>query len=298
MGTTVAVLNPSSGTLARDDKVALLRRTWGHDLVVLETAKDMDPEVWIGKVRELEPELIVAAGGDGTVRHVVDVMVREDTRFPVAHLPFGTWNAIARSLGLAGDAGKAAEQIREGSVRAFDLGRIEELDTHFLVAAAAGFSAAVLDEAPRELKSRLGPLAYFYGAVRSLDALRRPHHVRLSPDGLDPIELETGAFVFANFLHVDDLGLDIGRSIDPHDGRLTVAALTTTNLWDVAWAAVDVVAGRERRNRNVWVRDFEAVEVAFDEPCPLQVDGEELGEHESLTLRALPDAIEMVTVRE
>ena len=115
MQRVVAVLNPTSGRLSAEDKHRLLREVWPSGLTVQQTDPDDDPTEWLRAVRAEEPDLILAAGGDGTVRHIVSSLHVAGMRVPVAHVPFGTANVVAASLGFSVTPAAALREIRAGS---------------------------------------------------------------------------------------------------------------------------------------------------------------------------------------
>ncbi|MBD3162779.1 MAG: hypothetical protein GF346_10360 [Candidatus Eisenbacteria bacterium] len=290
---TVAVVNPVSGRLSPEEKRDLLIREWGRDLRLTETSADDSVETWLPVVREERPDVVLVGGGDGTVRHVVAALRTAGERFPVAHLPFGTANLIARSLGFSGDAEEAAEEIRRGKTRSFDLGEVDD-GSLFILAASLGMPAELLDGAERTSKDKLGFVAYLYGGIRSLERVARPGKVRVISGDEKLAELQTGALFVANLLRLEEFALDIGKSITPHDGRLTIAAITTENLLEFAWTAIEFISGREKQSERIWIRSFDEIEIVFGEPWRIQVDGEELGSRDRVEFRTLKDAFDFV----
>lgn len=293
MAGTVAIINPSSGRWTRDEKLDLLKQAGDPLPVVAETGRDNSPDAWLATVQEHRPDRVIVGGGDGTVRHVLDHLHRAGLRIPVAHLPLGTANLAAASLGMPADPREALDQILTGRSMSFDLGQIDR-ESCFLLAAGVGLPAEIIDGASREKKDQGGFLAYLSAAMKHLDSVEDPPRMRVIPRGAPPADLETSVLLVANLLRFGDLGIDVGHSIDPHDGRLTVAAATSSHLLEMAWIAVQVAAGRERQSRNVWIKDFEELEITFDRPCRVQADGDDLGDRDRVHFRTLPGAAELV----
>jgi diacylglycerol kinase family enzyme len=126
--------------------------------------------------------VVIAAGGDGTVRAVAEILRGTGTR--LALLPSGTGNLLARNLDLTlDDAAHSLSTAFTGADRAIDVAGIDlrredrSVDSHaFLVMAGAGLDAKIMSSTDDELKKRVGWLAYAGALVR---VLRDPGQLRL-----------------------------------------------------------------------------------------------------------------------
>jgi diacylglycerol kinase (ATP) len=133
-------------------------------------------------------DMVIAAGGDGTVRAVAEKL--RGTGIPLALLPSGTGNLLARNLDLTlNDLEHSIHSAFAGKDRAIDLGVIDiqradnSRDRHvFLVMAGLGIDAKMLANTDPELKKKVGWLAYVDAIIK---ALRDPSelHLRYSLDG-------------------------------------------------------------------------------------------------------------------
>jgi diacylglycerol kinase (ATP) len=128
-------------------------------------------------------DLVVGAGGDGTLRDLACVLAGRATALGV--LPGGTTNLWARELGMAGPPELAARLLIDASRRPMDVGRLVAPDgrwARFLLMAGTGMDAAILAATHSGLKRRLGPLAVALGSLRAARAFR-PFAVRITVDG-------------------------------------------------------------------------------------------------------------------
>ncbi|MGW1927093.1 DUF4394 domain-containing protein, partial [Streptomyces massasporeus] len=116
-----------------------------------------------GGAASVPVDLVVACGGDGTVRACADVVA--GTGIALAVVPCGTGNLLARNLGLPLDPATALEEALGGDCFGIDLGRVRGdrlRPTRFTVMAGAGFDAAMVRDASPRLKARLGWVNEFY----------------------------------------------------------------------------------------------------------------------------------------
>ena len=115
-------------------------------------------------------DLIIACGGDGTINEVINGMA--PTQIPLAILPGGTANIVARELGLPGSITRAARQLPSWSPCRIALGRASWNDSgsprqrYFLAVAGIGFDAHIISQLNVPLKLRVGVAAYVYEALR------------------------------------------------------------------------------------------------------------------------------------
>ena len=166
-------------------------------------------------------ELLVGAGGDGTLRDIADVLVGRDAELGV--LPGGTANLWAHELGVAQPPEQAAAAIVEADVRRMDTGRIVHPDgrfLRFLLMAGVGIDGLMLDHTDPRLKARLGPGGIALGVLRAIPEFR-PFPIELTVDGREAWEgrviqvIVGNSRLYANVVHatpearVDDGVLDI-----------------------------------------------------------------------------------------
>ncbi len=120
-------------------------------------------------------QLVIACGGDGTINEVVNGLAgpQNGHRVPLALLPAGTANVLAKELELSWDIPRAAEQLASGSVREIALGLATPLEQpekarYFLSVAGAGPDGRITYAVDLELKARFGILAYWWQGAREV----------------------------------------------------------------------------------------------------------------------------------
>ncbi|WP_223248663.1 diacylglycerol/lipid kinase family protein [Thalassolituus oleivorans] len=114
-----------------------------------------------------ELDIVLAAGGDGTVNEVVNGLVdRDASSYRLALIPTGTTNVLAKELGISRNAAKIVRMIRDGATRLVYPGRIN--GRRFLLMAGVGYDAWVVDNVNLDLKKRVGKFAYILSMLKHL----------------------------------------------------------------------------------------------------------------------------------
>lgn len=241
-------------------------------------------------------DVVLACGGDGTVRYVAEVLAGSGTALGL--LPTGTANLLARNLGVPlGDTAGATRMALSGGNRPIDVGRVT-LDNRteekvFLVMAGMGFDAAIMAGAHHESKTRLGSLAYFIAGMR---ALRRQRvRIVLTVDGQPELRREVRTVVVGNCGKLL-AGLVLMPAAKVDDGLLDVVVIAPRSIR--GWLAVTARVLSRRRSGHRIVQHWQGgtVIIAADKPEQAQLDGDPVGEVRLLRIRVDPGAL-LVRVR-
>lgn len=139
-----------------------------------ETTPDKSGAELATEASETGPDLVIAAGGDGTVRAVAEAL--ESTDVALGVVPAGTGNLLARNLGIdVTDLEKAVETAFGGDEQQIDVGHVraerpggEREDFVFTVLGGIGVDAGMIANTPSDLKRRVGWLAYVAGIYRTI----------------------------------------------------------------------------------------------------------------------------------
>ncbi len=237
---------------------------------------------------------IVAAGGDGTVSAVCYHAAR--TGVPILPYPAGTANLFALNMRLPADPRELARLTIEGSVRDVDLGEITYGAGDrcgFMVAAGAGFDAAIMEAADR-LKPTLGTAAYLVGALQNLTP--KVARFSLDTDG-EKIESEGIAALVMNVARIQ-FDLALTQTSDPSDGVFEVVIVRTRNvpgLIPTVWGAfLDRFVQKPGHAAGLEVHSGRNVTIASEPALTLQYDGEVLPATTPLRVGVLPGAARIV----
>ena len=176
----LVILNPAAGqrhgrrfraTLALLDQL-------GCQVTLKETSAPGDATRLAGEIKPGEFDVLVAAGGDGTINEILNGMVGTD--LALAILPLGTANVLAAEIGLDLTPRGVAETIVHGRQRPVACGKAGE--RYFTQMAGVGFDAHVVAGVGLALKRRIGKGAYVVEAVRQGFVFGHPRY-RVTVDG-------------------------------------------------------------------------------------------------------------------
>ena len=242
-------------------------------------------------------DVVLAAGGDGTVRAVAEGLRGSDV--PLALLPSGTGNLLARNLDLdvTNLEGAVQSAFSEGE-RNVDLGLVEvtresgDKETHaFLVMAGIGLDAKMMANTNPDLKKAVGWLAYVDAGVRSVAELQ-PMRLNYSVDKKDRKTASVHTILIGNCGKLPG-GLMVMPDATPDDGILDIVALRPQGkfgwlrVWNkVAWengVLRKSAVGRKIIDLSKDVRDVmsfrgEELEMDVSPAQEFELDGDEYGE--------------------
>ena len=254
----------------------------GVEVVVVETTVD-DPGA--GQAAELlrrRVDLVVACGGDGTVRACGHSLAGTDT--PLAVAPAGTGNLLALNFDLPDEPGDIAALIRDGEDRRIDTG-ICNGET-FLIMTGAGFDARIMEETSREAKNRFGPLAYVATALQHVGD--DPISVEIE-SGRSVDQLEIATVLIGNVGRLQG-GADVFPDAAPTDGLLDLLAIKASTTPDWLAAAVDTLTKKDR-SEQLLRRRINTAAVRFGRDTPYQIDGEERPATRRLDVAVQPSSL-------
>jgi YegS/Rv2252/BmrU family lipid kinase len=270
----VVLWNPCAGRKAglptnrtsREQLVDVMRRHGlGQELV--ETTSEADLGARARRAITEGYDVVVAAGGDGTVSTVADQLL--DTEVALGILPLGSLMNIARSLDIPRELDGAAEIIAHGLVGTIDVG--EARGQPFYECASIGLNAALFEQGQR--LDRRDP-----GAI--VDAIRillryRPARIRLA---LDEGVVTTGALMVtvANGPYTA-FGMTFAPDARLNDGKFDVRIFNHFGRWRILRHMASIALGRKVHEHQVRTFRSRRVTVTSSRPIPCRADSRDLG---------------------
>lgn len=244
-------------------------------------------------------DVVLACGGDGTVRQVAQILAGSGTAMGV--LPTGTANLLARNLAIPlDDLVRATRIALSGDTRAIDVGWVtfDQGEEHvFLVMAGMGFDAAIMAGAHQASKTRLGPLAYFVSGVRAgARALsHQRHRIVLAVDGQPELHREVQTVVVGNCGKLL-AGLVLMPKAKVDDGLLDVVTIAPKSVMGWMGVTARVLSRRPSGHRIVQHWQGTTITIIAEEPEQAQLDGDPVGDVQMLRMRADKQAL-LVRIR-
>jgi diacylglycerol kinase (ATP) len=225
-------------------------------------------------------DLVIAAGGDGTINEVVnglhDWLRGEDGHEGAAPrlgiIPLGTANDFAGALGIPGEVAAAVEIAVHGDELAVDVGIVQ--DRCFLNVSTGGFGAEATEEASAEVKRALGPLAYLVTGVKKFVSLE-PLEARVTAG--DEVIADGRFLLFAvgNCRRTGG-GNWLTPEADLTDGLLDLCLVREMSRVDFLRLLPDLRAGNHVDNANVIYRQLAQIAVESEAELSVNADGEPL----------------------
>jgi diacylglycerol kinase (ATP) len=263
--------------------------TGWEDAIWLETPAENPGPAITDQVVSAGVDRVITAGGDGTVRIVADRLA--ETGIPMAIVPLGTGNLLARNLGIPLSEAEAVEVAFGDRTRDIDLIKVTVdggAGEHFAVIGGLGVDAMIMDETSSELKDVIGAGAYFIAAAKALG--RTPINMRISLDDHRPRRRNAMICAIGN---VGTLAgnLTLIPSARPDDGRLDVYVASPHRLTHWIRVFLRLITMRPRADDHVDLWQAAQVEVRLDHPDPYQLDGDVIGDCRSLRAEVNPGAL-------
>ena len=274
---TFAILNPKAGTCTAEDVRRALMTHFaceGGNCDVHETTGQEDLTDLARSARERGVDLVIAAGGDGTVSAVAEGLVGGPV--PLGIIPLGTANVLSRELGIPIDLEGACALIAgEHGTTAIDALKVGE--RHFYTQVGVGIDALMIRDTKTEAKKRFGKLAYLWSAGKHLLGFQ-PRRFEMVVDGRR-YERHASQILLANCGTLGQEPFRWGPNIRPDDGQVDVCVVRARTALDYAELAFRVAFRRHRESPNVrYYACKQSVSISSRKPLPVQADGEIIGE--------------------
>jgi diacylglycerol kinase (ATP) len=259
---TCIILNPVAGAVKNADPIReRLERLRFERFCVTE--QPGDAEKFASEASNFD--LIVSAGGDGTLNEVVNGIAHGGCNAALGVLPLGTGNDFARTLGVPNGLEAAIEQIIAGQIREIDL--------------------------VPEMKRTWGPLAYLRSAAAAFSELRG-YATRVALDDAEAHDLDLYNVVIANGRYVAG-GIPIAPEADITDRLLDIVLILERGPADLAILAAQILVGKHLTSDAIMFRRAKKISITSRPGMWFNVDGELIG-NEPATFELLPAALRCV----
>jgi len=233
-------------------------------------------------------DLIIAAGGDGTINEVINGIANSKATLVI--IPFGTTNVLACELGIPNNPKEAAELITKGKKIKMDLGYAEtgKESRYFSMMLGVGPFAQVIKEMTPKFKKSWGRLAYPFGIIKLLFRYRwHGINVRHKVDS-------TGYFVIMANIKYYAGEYEIADKANIGDGLLDLVVINRKRPWDIIVLIFSFTIGKLNKYLR---REYYQIKEAYiysHHKMYIQVDGEVLG-LAPVNVRIIPKSLNVIT---
>jgi YegS/Rv2252/BmrU family lipid kinase len=265
---TIVILNPAARSEKASRLLERIRELSGGAPVRLTSEAGDASRIAAEAVRD-GAEVIIAAGGDGTLNEVVNGIGNAPVRLGI--LPVGTMNVFATELGIPhGNLERAWSIIEQGKVVAVDLPKAN--DTHFIQLAGVGLDAEVVRKTTADSKKALGPLSYLLTLVQV--AAHKPPRVVVETEGG---RIREGSFVLIGNGRLYGGPFPVFKRASLHDGLLDVLVFQNQSHWDVVRYFQAIAFGTHPELPDVEYFQTSSIKVTSSGDVPVELDGEVAG---------------------
>jgi YegS/Rv2252/BmrU family lipid kinase len=275
------IINPTSGISSVTEQPMSPQET---ERTILEglRAYNIEPQVYQttpedtggGLARHLaeeQAELVIAAGGDGTIHAVASGLVGSNSIMGI--IPTGTMNNLAHSLNVPDTIPDACTAIATGVTRTIDVGKVN--DHIFIEVAGVGLEASLFPAA-EEIKHP-GFLSTMHGAIRGLKTLLDFKPTRLSIlDGFGRIHYTALEVTICNAPFYG-AHLQIAPTIHMDDGLLDVVIYRNFSKLEYLRHAISISQGRRPYQPKIQFLRVQSLHINAAQPLDIQADGEVIG---------------------
>lgn len=286
------IMNPYAGQRKANrymPEILRLFHAHGYRCEVFVTGASGDATRFIREC-DTQYDMIVCAGGDGTLNETIAGMLSANVTCPLGYIPCGTTNDYASSIGLSDDVMQAARDVVTGRPQPLDIGCFN--GRYFVYTATCGAFARVSYTTSQAAKNVLGHMAYVLEGVRDITTLQPFHlHVETDEYAFDD------DFIFCSVTNSTSVGgilvLD-AQLVALNDGKFEVTLVR--NPRNPAELSTILYGMTTMDIPNEMVHFFSApmLKIHCDPPVTWTLDGERGPETVEVTLKNLPGAVRIV----
>ena len=239
----------------------------GFDAVIQSTSCEEDAVVAARKAVEKGIDIVVAAGGDGTVGTIASELIGSDTALGI--IPLGSVMNIARMLEIPRDMEQAAGIIATGESRAIDVGLAN--GAPFFESGSVGLNAAVFREIQRIDDGK------YRSVLTAIWTLLRykPQRIVLHLD--DRVMTTRALMVTVSNGPYTGLALTVAPTARVDDGKLDINVFRRFNRMRLIWHLATVAFGRRRYSPRIDTYRSSTVRIESKHPLPSRADSHDLG---------------------
>lgn len=236
-------------------------------------------------------DVILCAGGDGTLNEVICGIMRSGVDIPIGYIPCGSTNDFAQSMNLSTNPTAACEQIINGEAKPFDIGLFDKKRNFSYIASFGAFTETSYNT-PQQMKNALGHFAYVLESIKSLGNIK-PYHVTTVADG----KLVSGEYIFgavANSTSIAGILKLKADEVDMNDGKFEIIlAKNPKNAQDLNELIGAVITANLTSPMLTYFK-ASSLEIRSADKITWTLDGEQMDGADSIYVENLHNRIRLI----
>lgn len=241
----------------------------GYETSCHSTTGKGDAMIAARKAAENKFDIVIVAGGDGTLNEVVNGIAGQDYRPKIGLIPMGTTNDFARALHIPRNINSALDIIIKNGSIPVDIGQYNR--GYFVNIAGGGKLTELTYEVPSKLKTMIGQLAYYLKGIEMVPKIRASN-IKIEYDGQ---VFEGKSMLFLIGLTNSVGGFEkLAPDSSVNDGLFTLIILKKCNLPEFIRILSDALRGEHLNNPKIIYTKAKQVKVTSSETVQLNIDGE------------------------
>ena len=240
-------------------------------------------------------DLIVCGGGDGTLNEIISGLIKSRQRTPIAYIPVGTTNDMARTLSLPRSVKKSTQVVLQGEPVAHDVGTFNETQ-YFSYTASFGAFTKVSYATPQWLKRHFGHFAYVLDTFASMGDLH-PYHAKVTCEGFTTED----DFIFGSITNATSVGgvLHFNRKdVCLNDGKFEVLLVRNPRNPLELRNILHGLMHKKYDARYVFFLHASQIHLEFDKMTAWTVDGEFAGDTQTVDISNQQGAVQIIRLSE
>ncbi len=231
-------------------------------------------------------DCVIVGGGDGTLNAAIAGLI--ETQLPLAILPLGTANDLARTLNIPFSLPEACDVIATGNYQTIDIGKVNH--QYFFNVASMGLSVEITNQVTQSAKRRWGILAYALSALRVLwqsPLFQATIHHNGSTEVIKTLQILIG-----NGRHYGG-GMTVVHDAAINDQRLDLYSLEIRHRWEIVCLLPNLFWGKYPKNK-VRLLQAQQYDIETTIPYPINTDGE-ITTQTPAQFMIIPNALKVIT---
>lgn len=269
----VIICNPQSGKINKEKLLFKFKKIlwdYGYKTEIKYTKKSKDA---INIIKSLpKVDLVIAAGGDGTLNEVLNGNLSRKEKLLIANLPLGTTNDVGKMYGYTKNYCKDLKMLLSGIIKNIDTCKIN--DKGFVYVSCFGNYVDIAYNTPRKLKKTLGKAAYFLRGFKEATNRVKTYGLNYKVNGIESY----GNYSFIFITNSSSVGgiKNFVPNVKLDDNAFEVIFCKLTNKFDIIKSLIYIIAGKIHKAKGIEYYKTDKLEIVFDDQdIAWCVDGEE-----------------------